>query len=282
MNRLAVSNIAWAPDEEDRAFALLGELGVRGLEIAPGITFAREPDPFEPSAGAVAELRARLEGNGLRLVSMQSLLFGVAGAALFEGEEARGRLVAGLERAIALAARLSIANLVFGSPANRRVPEGMEPERVEAVAVETFRRVGDRCVDSGTRLALEPVPQAYGTNYLTGVREAADAVRRIGHLGVALNFDLGAVAMAGERAEAGRLFEEVRDVVSHVHVSEPHLAPAPADEECFREAASAILGHGYGGWLSIEMRSGPPDNLERVRTAVGRAARALRSSEGGE
>lgn len=280
MNRLAISNIAWSPEEDEQALALIEELGVRGLEIAPGLTFNNEADPFEPSDAAVAKLRSRLEVHRLELVSMQSLLFGVAGAALFEGDEARARLVAGLERAIGLAGRLEIPNIVFGSPANRRIPDGMDRDHAGAIAVETFRALGDRCAAAGTRLAIEPVPEAYGTNYLTSMSEAALEVRRISHPGVTLNFDLGALAMDGRQSDAGEVFGEIRDLVSHVHVSEPHLAPAPADEEDFRGSASAILAQGYSGWFSIEMRSGHANNLVRVRASVERAGRALRAREG--
>jgi sugar phosphate isomerase/epimerase len=279
MSRLAVSNIAWTPDEDLHALPLLGALGVRGLEIAPGIAFADQPDPFEPSAAALSRLQDTLDRHGLELVSMQSLLFGVSGAALFGDEAARARLATGVGRAIHLAGRLGIPNLVFGSPANRRIPEGMAIRDAEAIATATFRRLGDRCAAAGTRLALEPNPRDYGTNYLTSMSEAADAVRRIAHPAVTLNFDLGALAMNGERAQAGQRFGEYRDLVGHVHVSEPHLAAAPADEEAFRESASAILRHGYSGWFSIEMRSALSGNLERVRACVERAARALRAAE---
>ena len=279
MNRLAISNIAWTAPEDGRALALLEELGVGGLEIAPGIAFAGEPDPFEPSGDAVSRFRAKLDAHGLALVSMQSLLFGVSGASLFEGDGALVRFVAALERAIALAGRLGVPNLVFGSPANRRIPEGMERRRADAVALETFRRLGDRAAAAGTRLALEPNPEAYGTNYLTSVGETGRAVRQIAHPAVTLNFDLGALAMNGELGDAGRWFGEFGDVVSHVHVSEPHLAPAPADERAFREVVAAIRAHGYGGWFSIEMRGGDGDNLEAVRASVERAARALQDAE---
>jgi sugar phosphate isomerase/epimerase len=279
MSRLAVSNIAWRPDEDADALALLADLGVRGLEIAPGIAFGNEADPFGPSAAAVSDLRNRLDRHGLELVSMQSLLFGVSGAALFEGDEALSRLVEGLERAILLARRLGIPNLVYGSPATRRIPHGLRLDRAEAIATGTFRRLGDLCVAAGTRLALEPNPKAYGADYLTTTSEAGRAVRQIDHPGVTLNFDLGALAMNGERAQAGTLFGEFRDVVSHVHVSEPDLGPAPSDQEAFGEAASAILRDGYAGWFSIEMRGSETANLERVRTSVERATRALQATE---
>ena len=275
MNRLAISNIAWTPRENASALALLEELGVRGLEIAPGIAFHGEADPLAPSPAALSRFLKAVEKHGLALVSMQSLLFGATGASLFEGDEARARLLERLKSAIALAGRLGIPNLVFGSPAARRIPDAMDRSRAEAIAVDAFRRLGDCAAAAGTRLALEPNPEAYGTNYLTRIGETGRAVRQIGHPAVTLNFDLGALAMNGELADAGTWFLELRDLVSHVHVSEPHLAPAPADERSFRSISSAIFAHGYRGWFSIEMRSSGADDLARVRTCIGRAARAL-------
>jgi sugar phosphate isomerase/epimerase len=275
MRRLAISNIAWAPREEAAVLGLLEALGVRGLEIAPGLSFSEEADPLEPSPASVSRLRSRVEEHGIELISMQSLLFGVSGAALFEGEVGREQLIAGVKRAIALAAKLGIGNLVFGSPAARRIPKGMSRTQAGAIAIETFRRLGDCAAAAGTKLAIEPNPEAYGCNYLTSIGEVARAVRDVGHPAVTINFDLGALAMNGEQAEAGRWFAELRGLVGHVHVSEPQLQPAPRDEKAFRETASAILGCGYDGWFSIEMRAGEGDNLECVCSCVERAARAL-------
>ena len=275
MNRLAVSNIAWTPQEEVYALAMLEELGVPGIEIAPSITFSDEAHALEPSSKAVSRLRRRLEDHRLELVSMQSLLFGARGAALFESDDARAYLTAELRRAIGLAERLEIPNLVFGAPAARRIPEGMERQQVDAIAIETFRRLGDLASAAGTRLAIEPNAVAYGTNYLTNIGEAARMVRDVAHPAVTLNFDLGALTMNGERQEAERGFADLQDMVSHVHVSEPHLTAAPKDEEVFRASALEIIGHGYTGWFSIEMRAAGADNLGVVRTCVERASRAL-------
>ena len=63
--------------------------------------------------------------------------------------------------------------------------------------------------------------------------------------------------------------------MSHVHVSEPNLAPAPREEAQFEALARAILAHGYRGWFSIEMREVGDDNLAGVRAAVASCSRAL-------
>jgi hypothetical protein len=50
--QLAISNIAWSPEDTDAVYEVLSEIGVGGLEIAPGVLFAAEPDPFDPSEEA--------------------------------------------------------------------------------------------------------------------------------------------------------------------------------------------------------------------------------------
>lgn len=74
--RLAVSNIAWLPDEAMDAYAIMANAGCGGLEIAPGLAFSGESDPFAPSNEAIARIRRDIGQFGLELVSMQSLLFG--------------------------------------------------------------------------------------------------------------------------------------------------------------------------------------------------------------
>jgi len=101
--KLSMSNIAWLPEERLEAYAILAEAGFTGLEIAPGLFCHAADDPFLPDTASARVARVEMADAGLSLVSMQSLLFGVTGAALFEGPEARAAFEAGMRRAIALA-----------------------------------------------------------------------------------------------------------------------------------------------------------------------------------
>ena len=57
--KLAISNIAWAPEHRHAVYAAMQARGIGGLEFAPGLLFAGEPDPFEPSDEAEARVRGR-------------------------------------------------------------------------------------------------------------------------------------------------------------------------------------------------------------------------------
>jgi len=272
---LAISNIAWRPQEQDAVYAILAEAGVRGLEIAPGLAFPNEPDPIAPSRRALCDFKRQIARRSLHLVSMQSLLFGRPDARLLGSEPQRRSFDAGLARAVDLAGRLNIANLVMGSPANRAIPRCMSRATAEQVAIDVFRRLGDLCLKIRAKLALEPNPAAYGTNFLTSIGETLAFVEKVGHPGISVNFDIGALKMGGDVNAGAEWFAKAAGLVSHVHVSEPNLAPTPRDEDAFEALARAILAHGYAGWFSIEMRTLENDNLAGVRQALSACSRAL-------
>lgn len=268
MTRLAISNIAWKPAEHEAVYALLQDLGVRGLEIAPGLAFAGEPDPVVPSEAAITAFLQTLELRGLELVSMQSLLFGVQDALLFGSDNQRSRFKEGLMRAAGFARRLGVKNLVMGSPTNRAIPDGMSRGEAWRIAATLFREIGDYCFQFGAKLALEPNPAAYGTNFLTCVGETVEFLQMAGHPALTLNFDIGSMHMNGEIDAADRWFAKAGPFVSHVHISEPQLAPAPKDARQFEALARSILARGYTGWMSIEMRATGDRNLASVEAAV--------------
>lgn len=263
----AMSNIAWTPDERLEAYAILASAGFTGLEIAPGLFFHAAEDPFVPDTASARDARAEMADAGLSLVSMQSLLFGITGAALFEGAEARARFETGMRRAIALAERFGIPNLVFGSPLQRRVPDGMGMDDALARAAEVFRKLGDAAAAADTRIAIEANPAAYGTNFCTTMDEALAFVDLVAHPAIVPHLDLGAMHMNGDFALVPARLPDLGPRLSHVHVSEPDLAPAPADPAALVPVLEGLAAAGYPRAVSIEMKRAP-EGLAAVRRAV--------------
>lgn len=276
--KLAMSNIAWAPEERLEAYAVLAAAGFTGLEIAPALFFHAAEDPFVPDQPVAAAALAEIADAGLALVSMQSLLFGVAGAALFEGPEARAAFERAMHRAIALAGRFGIPNLVFGSPLQRRVPEGLAMAEALEQAAEVFRRLGDAAAKAGTRIAIEANPAAYGTNFCTTLDEALGFVALVDHPAIVPHLDLGAMHMNGDFGGVPARIHALAPRLSHVHVSEPDLAPAPADPAALVPVLEALRAAGYARAVSIEMKRAP-EGLAAVRRAVAGLAAACRAVE---
>lgn len=251
---LAASNIAWLYEERLAAYDLMQAHGLKGLEIAPGLFFSQAQDPFAPDAQTAALALHEIETRGLSLVSMQSLLFGVSGAALFGESEARVVFEHGMNRAVDLAGRFGIPNLVFGSPTQRRIPPSLTPLAARDQAVTVFQRLGDRALEAGTVIAMEANPVAYGTNFLNTLDEVLDFVARVGHPAIGLNLDLGAMHMNGTHHTVVDRLTDIAPHLQHVHVSEPDLAPAPRDIASLEPVLTALKERGYGRAVSIEMK----------------------------
>lgn len=276
--KLAMSNIAWSPEERLEAYAILAEAGITGLEIAPGLFFHAAENPFAPDETTAAEALAEIADAGLTLVSAQSLLFGTAGAGLFEGPEARAAFNAGMARAIRLAGRFGIPHLVFGSPAQRRVPDGMAMEQALDQAAEAFRKLGDAAAAAGTRIGIEAVPVLYGTNFCNTLDEALVLVQRVDHPAVVAHLDIGETHVNGHFASLADRLADFAPQLSHVHVSEPQLAPAPAEPAALAPVLTALRKAGYAKAVSIEMGRSA-QGLADVRAAVSRLSDAHRAAE---
>lgn len=272
--RAAVSNIAWTPEERLSAYSLLSEADFKGLEIAPRLFFHAAADPFRPDDRVVSKAIAEIADAGLALVSMQSLLFGLPEAHLFGGESARKLFESGMRQAIELAGRLSIPNVVFGSPQQRRVPSDLPMSQALNEATEVFRRLGDLADRAGTKISIEPNPAAYGTNFLTSLEEASLFVKHVNHPAVVSILDLGAMRMNDTYETASSAVPGLLACLNHVHVSEPHLAPAPADVTSLVPVILALDNSGYDKYVSIEMRR-PDNGLAGVKAAVSRMVAAF-------
>lgn len=270
----AISNLAWAPEERLAAYEIMGNAGVASLEIAPGLFLFDSEDPFAPTRSEVKRAIAEIERAGLRLVSMQSLLFGMQGAELFGDAEARNRFEKGMGRAISLAGSLGIPNLVFGSPGQRRVPADLSHADALKQAADVFQQLAEQASRNGTVIAIEANPAAYGTNFLNTLFEVDAFVRQVSHPSVRLILDLGAMHINGDEEETRRRLPDLIATLNHVHVSEPHLVPAPEGPERIKPVLNALRAGGYEKCVSIEMKRGDRgvdeviDRLAALKTAL--------------
>lgn len=243
---LSASNIGWPKEYDEAVYAALQAAGFAGVEIAPTRIFPAPP--YDNLSAAVLFGGYLHQKYGLAVPSMQSIWYGQTGN-IFVPEEAEA-LLAYTEEAFAFAHALHCPSLVFGCPKNRRRPEGADPAAAEAF----FDKAGRIAMRYGVRLALEANSPRY-TNYLNTTAEVFALVKKLGNPGLAVNLDLGAILDNGERL---RDFAADLSWVSHVHISEPGLAPIQPRPE--QEELALMLGAaGYRGFVSIEMGAGETD-----------------------
>jgi len=264
--RLAVSNIAWEPSEDAEVVEVLRREGVSGIEIAP--TKWRER-PFDATASDIAAYRRSWEDRGLRVVSLQALLFGRPDLQLFASDDSRRQLGDYLRRVIDFAAAVGAHAMVFGSPKNR-VRGSLSMSDAMSIAAGFLRDIGEYCAERRTTMCIEANPVEYGCDFVTTTAEAVALCRAANHPGVRVNVDLGGITMSGEDPFVA--ITGARDVIGHYHASEPNLAEIGASSP-HAEAGRALRAIDYANWISIEMRA-TGDNVAAVERAIARTKKA--------
>lgn len=258
--KLAVSNIAWSRHDDPTIFAMLRELGVKGIEIAPTMVWPRWQGA-EPSAAEA--YRRRLAAEGFEVPALQAILFGKEELQLFLPER-RHQLMDHFAKVAGLAEGLGAKILVFGSPKNRR-RGNLTSREAFSRAANLLAEIGEICAARGVFLGIEPNPVEYGCDFITNVADAKELLELTNHPHVRLHLDAGGMALTegnnigGAIASAGGFI--------HYHASEPMLADFTQPAVDHAAAGESLRRMGYAHWISIEMRRSEPESAT-IRNAV--------------
>ncbi len=246
--KLAFSNIAWGPDEDEAVLGVLRAHQVQGIEVAPTRLWPNWAGATPEAAAAYAQA---MRVAGFATPSLQSLLFGRADLQVFGSATQQADLIAHLAQVAALAAAMQARVLVFGSPKNRDRGDLTAAQAMQH-AVHFFQQAGQVCADAGVILAIEANPTYYSCNFITRWQEAEELVRLCNHPGVGLHLDTACTVLAGDDPVAA--VAQVADILVHVHLSEPDLGPFASPRTDHLAVGEALRAVGYTGWCSVEMR----------------------------
>src|SRR5437660_1882316 len=156
--RYAICNETFEGWDHARVCGLVSDLGYAGLELAP-FTLAPRITDVTPEQRRL--LRRQAEDCGLTLLGLHWLLAKTEGLQLTSTDEAVRRRTADYLVELARCCRdLGGDILVFGSPAQRKIPAGSSRAQTVDNAVDTFKRALPGSVDTGVRLCLEPLAPA--------------------------------------------------------------------------------------------------------------------------
>lgn len=217
--RIGISNLAWERRHDDAVAACLRAHRVDAIDVAPGRYFA---DPARATAADIDAVAHFWASQGIEVVGLQALLFGTQRLNLFAEPSVQSRMLDHLAAVFQIGEALGAGMAVFGSP-KQRDRSDLDDATATDIAIDFFRRAGDRAANCGLVLCLEPNPPRYGANFMTTTAETAEVVRAVAHPAVRLQCDLGALHVSGESLVAG--LEDWASLVAHVHLSEPDLRP---------------------------------------------------------
>jgi D-psicose/D-tagatose/L-ribulose 3-epimerase len=260
--KLAISNLTWEYEEDNSVKNILHDLSISAIEVAPTKIWTQ---PLDVNKNQVADYRQYWENNGIKIVALQSLLFGRQDLSIFL-EEKRQETLDYLGKIIEIGAGLGAKAFVFGSPKNRLVGD-MNYNKAFGVAVDFFRQVGEKANQFSTVFCIEPNPKIYGCDFITKTEEGIELVKEVNHPGFGLHLDAGGMTLNNENIEES--IEKAAPYLTHFHISEPNLNMVQNGQVNHIRFAKSLREIDYKDYVSIEMKPGLNNsNLDTVRKSL--------------
>jgi sugar phosphate isomerase/epimerase len=261
--RYAICNETFQDWDHVRVCRTAAGLGYAGLEIAP---FTLAPRITDVSADQRRGLRGQAEDAGLQIIGLHWLLAKTEGLHLTSPDAGVRKRTADYLVELARCCRdLGGELMVFGSPAQRRVPAGATKEQAADLALDTLNRARNGIADAGVTFCLEPLspPEA---DFLNTCAEATSLLDRIDHPNFVLHLDVK--AMSTDEAPAPELIRRHGRRTGHFHANDPNLRGPGFGDTDFVPIFQALQDVGYGGWVSVEVFDYSPDPETIARDSI--------------
>jgi sugar phosphate isomerase/epimerase len=261
--RYAICNETFEGWDHGRVCQTVAELGYEGLEVAP---FTLAPRITDVSAEQRRQLRQQAKDHGLQIIGLHWLLAKTEGFQLTSSNpEVRQHTADYLVELAQCCRDLGGELMVFGSPAQRRIPADATRAQATDYAVDTFRRAMPGIVKAGIILCLEPLspPEA---DFINTSSEALEILDRIDHPNFLLHLDVK--AMSTDEAPAPELIRRHVGRTGHFHANDSNRRGPGFGDTDFVPIFQALKDSRYQGWVSVEVFDYSPDPLTIARESI--------------
>lgn len=260
--RISVSNIAWDTVEDESIAKLLLKFAIDAIDIAPSKYFY---DILSVKDNDIKHVKKFWENQGIEIVGMQSLLFGMNDLNIFGTHDIQKKMLNYLKSICRIGEGVGAKHLVFGSPKNRLKGNIPSAESL-AIACDFFYKLGDIAKSYGIIICLEPNPLCYGADFMVNSFEAIDIVSTVQHNFIKMQLDLGTVTINQEKIENILLHQ---DKIGHIHISEPNLITIGDSETNHKLYAEALTQAKIDAIFCIEMLASKTEcHLEAIDRAL--------------
>ncbi|MCA9024032.1 MAG: sugar phosphate isomerase/epimerase [Planctomycetaceae bacterium] len=232
----------------ERQCRFIAETGYTGIEIAP---FTLASRPSDISADQRAHLKSVATDHGLEIIGLHWLLAKTEGLHLTTSDlGTRERTIAYLNDLTDLCGDLGGTVMVFGSPQQRNLEEGVSLEQAFDNATTLFQKCLPRFEERGVTLCMEPLTTKE-TNFCNTCADAKKIIEKIGHPNFRLHQDVK--AMLSEESSIPELIVEFADITKHFHANDSNLLGPGMGETDFIPIFDALKRTNYDGWVSVEV-----------------------------
>lgn len=233
----------------DEQCRIIAEAGYTGVEVAP---FCISDDLASVPDSTLEEMKETAARHGLEIIGLHWLLAKTEGFHLTSPDRAVRQATADYLKLLArTCSRLGGRVLVFGSPPQRNLPEGVSTEQAMQYAAEVFREAMPAFQEHDVVLCMEPLTQKE-TNFINTCAEALELMELVDHPCFVLHQDVKAM-LGAESDSVPELIHRHKDVCGHFHVNDTNLLGPGMGETDYRPILKALNDVGYDGWVSVEV-----------------------------
>lgn len=253
-----------------KIFRLAADCGYQGVEIAP---FTISNDVRNVSAKQRARLRKQADKAGVQIVGLHWLLAKTQGLHLTSPDrQVRRRTAHYLGELANFCADLGGQVMIFGSPQQRNLAEGVRRADGLNYATEVLRRAMPVLAHRNVMLGLEPLAPNE-TNFLRTAAEAVELAKRVDapHCKIILDCK----AMFTEPTPIPELIRKYGSWMVHFHANDPNLQGPGFGKLDFVPIFKALRDIDYRGWVSVEVFDYSPGPERLARESIRYMRRCL-------
>lgn len=243
--KLLISNLAWNFDENKKILKLLKKSRIKNLEFAPSLLFQNNLEKKN-----IIRTKNFWHNNGIKLYSMQSILYGKNNCFVFGSNKQRSNFIKEVFKKIDLAKQLGVKVIVFGSPSNKK---RFNKKRIilDKIFINTLKKIALYANNKKIYFCLEANPKIYKSEYLNYTNEALKIVKKINNKYLKLNLDLGTIIQNKEKIDD--LINQNIRYIKHVQISVPYLLNVLEHKQKIKELIKLLKLNKYKNNISIEM-----------------------------
>jgi len=246
--KLALSNIAWPGSSVDAFLEYCAANALPAVELAINKIWQ---EPINATEKQINQLRKTILNKDLEMIGFHAVLYTRKDLKLFPEPRDFKDVCNYIYDLAKICKKLGGKNIVFGSPENRLI-RNLTDQEAWYIAVGGFRSLANRLADIDITLLIEAL-RPVDTNFIVSLNDAVRLATDVSHPNFRIVIDAGATC--DTNININKLREIPIDLIDHVHVNDPGLAP-PSRKNIFHRQLSEVLKDlNYSKYISIEMLS---------------------------
>jgi len=265
--KLSICNELFEGWEIERVFDYASRLGYDAVELAP---FTLGETASDISAAERSRIRRAAEKAGIEVAGLHWLLVKPAGLYINHPDvHIRQKTQNYLKELIDLCGDLGGKVLVHGSPQQRSIKDGWDPDESRKLAIETFQVCAAAAQSRDVFYCLEALTTA-DTNFINTIEDALQIVDEIGHPHFQTMLDCRSIH-ASAKDDLPRVLQAALATgkLKHVHVNDPNgRGPGFGDLE-FAPLLKILHEADYQGYVSVEVFDFDPDPQTIAGRSIG-------------